>query len=84
MNQDWNGMDFSYVVDFHDEQPQDYWIGKHDVKISEPGLHAPCGGEMKEAATLVNVSQELPPWVASDGLREPKCPNPYLGLGDAP
>ena len=72
VQRDWNGMHVSYLIDYDDEQPQDYWPGNHVVEIREPGLHAPYEVEMQDAATLVNTSSELPPWVASNGLREPK------------
>ena len=84
VNQDWNGMELSYVVDYHDEQPRDYWQGSYVAEIPEPGLHARSYEEMQGAPSVTLASQELPPQISSAGLCEPLCPNPFLGMGDIP
>ena len=84
VQQNWNGVELLYVVNYHDKQPCDFWSREHVMEIRKPGLHAPYEVEMQEAATMVNASPELPPCVTSNELHEPNCPNPYLGMGDAP
>ena len=84
VNQDWNGMELSYVVDYHDEQPRDYWQGAYVAEIQEPGSHTRSDEEMQGAPSVTLASQELPPQISSAGLCEPSCPNPFLGKGDAP
>ena len=44
-------MHVSYMIDYNDEPPQDYWSGNHVVEIREPGLHAPYEVEMGATIT---------------------------------
>ena len=61
VNQDWNGMELLYVVDYHDEQPHDYWPRAYVTEVQEPGLHTTLYEEMQGAPGVTLASQELPP-----------------------
>ena len=56
VDQHWNGMELSYVVDYHDEQPRDYWPGAYVAEVQEPGLHAASFEEMQGAPNVMLAS----------------------------
>ena len=80
----WREMELSYVVDYHDAQPRDYWPGPYVAEIREPGLHGPPDGGMQDVSDVGFESLELPRPVLSAGFCEPECANPFLGATGAP
>ena len=80
----WREMELSYMVDYRDAHPRDYWPRPYIAEIREPGLHGPPERGMQDASDVGLASLELPPPVLSAGLCELKCANPFLGVGEAP
>ena len=57
----WREMELSYVVDYHDKQPRNYWPGPYVAEIQEPGLHSSPDRGMQDAPEVGLASLELLP-----------------------